>query len=1372
MSRSITGTMSAALANDHAVGPLARAEVFPSLVSFEALTRDNAVSGADTNPASDDPMRQDIIYNATAGLVTFYADGTLKYALDGDSSPVSTVESSSIKPGVYGNKLYVLVGSSIYRRSINWSQVTSKNTNPFSADATLSPSNTIVAIHGISETECVAIGDDDGGFSIAYFTGTTEIVCSSRFMFPSSIDWDGSDRTMESLGLFSTAFRLGNRIFVYISNASSGMVQGVFYDLDTQVWSDVFVALPTDLDVSLCEFRIANSFVRNNVGYMVGQLIRTDIYETDQPYTLILSTDDGRNFDISRFSFVANLGYRFLGTVGTDNNLYLGNCNRICQEPSTWVFDGDDDSTSPMTDIPMSDILSVEFNADDMTLTLKSGNEAVLENTHFSEGSRVKLYSGYKTSSGDEYIKFGTYIIDSQGLKFADGDRGYTARCVHEGQWKLQGLSMPFYAEILGLSSMYDPMTEESGDLYAAPNNNLTEEHFYIDFWNSEPYANASEGITGHDIMNTGVGTCNTTASHKVGFITKELSIVLSTSGNPKITGTTLNVKIYGWSRPNPSGLNDVVNLVLVTCDEDGKNEETVITADTKRWKTTYPTAVAGEDPITLAVSGMTVDRYIKKVGLVFEQTNGAISCPGRVEFVDNVEVPVSLSLSNTPWERTGEGTFKIPAAGQPFIMFSQKPYNAFNFFLTSLFENTVTGGISGYPVAVGLIGLAEDASNFIVARYDKVTDKAQLVLVRNGLETELANAAPGWSMGDLQGMQFSHQDGHFEIKMYNESTETYSTVLTYDWGAADGFMFTSRTVTRKCGIYGAIMAPSVKLIAYDGSSQEDTTTADGMPIDPLGDITDFPSSGDLYVEGNIYSYTGKISHPAYIPGPHQLRNTGKVNAPYGIGKPGVECYLFDWNGSTSAYNGKLIALDNGKNFISIGSQWHIYITTGGKKIWLRNRSRHYSENTQLVGASGTTATRVWPGLGGFSGVSLKSGTPRRIGRNSRAILSLDGEITCYWFMGSGGQHDTTVKDLIESTCAISGTKALFPGDFYDSQIDVNGSEVEFFNDAYGEGFDLEFDLSAPETFEIRTNVRIVPDNYDNSTEIESDTGTKLVCTDLGSGSFSISLVSTPSDTVMYTFVYSNGNAFQHYRILYYENNISVYHNYRWVASIALDELDYNQTGSVTVNGYSSSLVSFLDVYIRDLSDWREAIYIDLETDGAAAIGSIIQERPVEIVPNPDGSLSFFYDMTRPRVTMLYTPFTHEHNKSIPRDGASDAIVYGSDDVKTIVNADFANTFGFSTVLLRFPNLNVGAVEAAQRTQIKAFERKDEHTFTARIDFRIMPSDVIDYDYIISGTGRAVSGSAIVESANFSISQNGKKISANMTVKGRGEYGA
>ena len=200
-----------------------------------------------------------------------------------------------------------------------------------------------------------------------------------------------------------------------------------------------------------------NAYTHNGTIYLSGQFGRDDAYEGQEPYSLLLYSQDGKTFSIDRFTLVSDIGYRFLSKVGSDNNLYLGNCNRVCYSPVTWVFDGVNGTNALELDISGDDIKSIsDTDLTSCSISLRSGQEEYYDSTYLVEGARVILYLSLETSTGTEEVKYATYILDKKQQRVAAGQRGQNLALVGEGMWKLSGLTMPFYAELLGKSGLYN----------------------------------------------------------------------------------------------------------------------------------------------------------------------------------------------------------------------------------------------------------------------------------------------------------------------------------------------------------------------------------------------------------------------------------------------------------------------------------------------------------------------------------------------------------------------------------------------------------------------------------------------------------------------------------------------------------------------------------------------------------------------------------------------------------------------------------------------------------------------------------------------------------------------------------------------------
>jgi hypothetical protein len=743
MSRTVSAGIIDAITAGSSYDAFIYARLLPSRIFYTTITEDYPISGADDTGFPASPMPQDIGTDTSAPgspeVHTFVNDGgTLKVLTNGSSTPSSLGQSLDGKPGVADDSLYRISGGTIYRHAITWS-------GPSIGGATSvgTPSETPLHVHGVSDTRCAFLTSGSGGLRPGVIDNTTVYEHPERMMFPKFIATSGSGRTMSNLALYSGALELSGKVFIYCTSLD-GTVQGCYWDEDSQEFSDFFTAVPTQLDVSLCEFRIANAFSHGGVAYLAGQFKRTENVETDKYYSMVLKSEDGRNFSIDRFSSVSELGYRFLATVGADNYFYLSNCNRVCYSPVTYTFDGNNDNGLKLV-IPQESIKRFGVNNEQGNISLKSGDETLLFDQYMEEGNKLEVYLGYETTSGSDADLYGSYIVSQKSGGIRDGGRNLDLQIMSEGHWKLQSHTSPFYTEFLGRSSLFDDFREESGSLYVAPKTTLTKNSFYVDFWDSEKHTDTgvSPEIIGVSVVGDGGAvdvypggpyqSPTNNGPHRIGFKTKDLKDVLGLDEYPVVSATSVSCDIQGWSHPNNSSeTTDIAEVLFVVEHADGI-EENIYSNSDQRFEQTWPDIAANNgEVLTVTVSGLVAGDKIKRVGVVMECSNGTQFVISRVEVNTNVTVKYTYDDPNTPWEYSTSGSgFEIPGTGRPYIMFLQKPFNAYNFTVAASFDHTVNGPISTYPTAVGLLGHAEDGNNLVVGRYNRSNNRRHLVHLR-----------------------------------------------------------------------------------------------------------------------------------------------------------------------------------------------------------------------------------------------------------------------------------------------------------------------------------------------------------------------------------------------------------------------------------------------------------------------------------------------------------------------------------------------------------------------------------------------------------------------------------------------------------------
>jgi hypothetical protein len=180
------------------------------------------------------------------------------------------------------------------------------------------------------------------------------------------------------------------------------------------------------------------------------------------------------------------------------------------------------------------------------------------------------------------------------------------------------------------------------------------------------------------------------------------------------------------------------------------------------------------------------------------------------------------------------------------------------------------------------------------------------------------------------------------------------------------------------------------------------------------------------------------------------------------------------------------------------------------------------------------------------------------------------------------------------------------------------------------------------------------------------------------------------------------------------------------------------------------------------LCDWRDAIYIDLDTNTMNAIQSIIQQRPVEIVPKYDGSLQFYYEPNSRNSVGISNIKEYQRTKIDSKVACSDAIVYYS-DVNVLSNGQSAKEIGFVTRIYRLSELDHGAIRAAEVLQKKSRQSMKRHKTQGRISLALEQGDIGAINYVTVDTQETVSESFIVETIQLSLA-NGEYV---MVAEGR-----
>lgn len=313
-------------------------------------------------------------------------------------------------------------------------------------------------------------------------------------------------------------------------------------------------------------------------------------------------------------------------------------------------------------------------------------------------------------------------------------------------------------------------------------------------------------------------------------------------------------------------------------------------------------------------------------------------------------------------------------------------------------------------------------------------------------------------------------------------------------------------------------------------------------------------------------------------------------------------------------------------------------------------------------------------------------------------------------------------------------------------------------------GYDLYFEI--PATVPDNTSI-IITTNIGISVNSDSNSRTKVKITKSQINSVSRYLIQILDETdVAYEgFLVDASFSPRSFRIFAYATFLGIYVNNIWVHTFYFSQITYpdyyNQSIKITTSGNNLVLSNICKT---ELFDWRSAIYADLDSVAANALSSVIQTRPIDVIPTYQGKVKFIYseDAKRDQMTLNAGLITELQETHDPSSAMSDAVVYGA-TVQVLTDSIAASEYGFVTKMIRIPELDNGTRRAAQVLMKQARQKAITYTITMRSDFRIEYGDVINISYILSSTNKAKSVSIIVES----ISINYKDGSFVMSIQGR-----
>jgi hypothetical protein len=1373
--------MEDSILNSSSVSMLVKLTIDPSRTYFEKLEDDNPFDAGDYSEVTDDPVGQCMIYSSYMDdIFTFVVNkdtGAISGMKQGDSTKYSLGISAdtNTKPSVReignGNARIMYWNNGLYEATVNLSTLTASGAQEISISG-LSSSTYWDIVSGsptiLDENAFVlCYKTSKGGIGVVIKIGIDWFHWRERFMSPNCL-------SEEVWSIYTSAIIFKGKIYVYSTDIDTGEVRAVEFVPSKQTWSDIFIALPADFS----RFDITNAIVANGYVHLAGQFHRVDDHSDAKVYSLILRSSNGKNFSWDRFTLLSDLGYQFHVAINnTTRKVYASDRNSVGIADMSYYF-----SNNPNGRVVFSEekghknksIINFSTSVDSATIRLSAANEENIDHETIRKSNRVIVELCYKDH---QYVRYGTYIIDKVDKRWKDGSRVLNLNLINEGLWKTNQIAFPFYAEILSKSSQYDNCDELDKMYVVSCASNEGMEYFTVDFWDSEEWDGDGEVTTGTEYSFSAppqaeVKYTNFKSLRKGKTVNLNAHPLMTSY--PTITGDMTEVRLYGWETGNSSGRNNsTFTLYAVTAPEFDLDNKTVVqgvctSAHQNFPKENFSTASvgtqAGSYPITFSFTGLEVGQKLLYFGVTMTNATDGYSYLNleRIQVHDGVDWNYSSLTSSTPWSlETPPGEDRqylmSPDTGIQNLMFTTKPYSTFNFNISAEFG--YDGGdeqLSAGTTAWGVVGIGKDGNDYFLARHRRQSSKVELCIMRGGKITILASHPSS----EVYDIMLDHRNGQFRV--WTKTSEEWIKIITHVYDEiTHGVMSTSETGIMHTGIYAAVEPPRFIAAAFSQPYSAGICMTTHQTKQVLDD--GFPPSGNITIDGVKYSYDGKTTQQTNTSrqyGPYQLRQVSNILAGLGI-----EIALYKPELSSTAVKNLLLGQSNGHTWHIESSDWQVVHSTGGSPDYLRNRSRHYFDSTiyqRYFGGSISDRTYIGHGL---LNVELESDRPYRHRNGCLVSLYSTDKIWVKKVTVSQVDHDATVEDMLTYLCHVASIDAVFPGNWQESNFQIGTTPVQLAEDQtiFPGGANIYFGIASNVLTENK-KIFVHPTNLILS---ETDETIQVGVENYG-GKLRAFIIPSGTSPAEYIETDMPPDRAHDFRVLIHGDFVSIYASEVSLATFAIGEekMEWPED-ALEVEMSSSHNMTLNYVLVGELFDWREAIYIESELSVSSAIGSVIQERPIDIYSTENGDLSFSYNFVRDTVT--YTEANshrvlreHSEIEQNSDNAGSDALVYYA-DVAFTDNEQYAKEDGFSTRVFRLSNLETGARLAARLILEKAFEKQFMHSFQMRPDLRLEIGDIVDFTYVISGTQRTNNPVGVIENINISIEEG--RYNMNLTAR-------
>jgi hypothetical protein len=884
---------------------------------------------------------------------------------------------------------------------------------------------------------------DQGGIRCGFYEKNTPINVTSpyRIMFPNGV---ALDKHLINSAMVSSIFE-NNTCYYYITDPFSGCVYGMSYNIATRSWSDVFVAIPSDLSF----FMINNAIYTNGKYLLSGQFGRqgATFVEFDRNslvpvYNQLLSSIDGKIFSYERAVLVSTIGDNAITFLSMDNSKVIyASLNRYASDANIPAYG----YTANSLEISQNEILAFtlsESSGDaNMQVAIANGHDQYSNEPYLNKGNVVEVYFGMMNENDEwEWVLWSTYIIAEK--ERSSSNKNLTLVLNQWGIYNLATLTSPFYFEIQSKQIKYDSLYALD-NMYVAPNGGIRRNSYFVDLWNNQAYSDT--GITGlQSVDGGGAGIFTITNTTTVyGVRTSEIMDQFGGFMNPALTDN-LQLKIYGWSYTSVGTLaNPTIGCKIRVKKLTGEVVTLTGTVSGNAYfPQYYPDAESGACPIifnfTMSGNYSAGDQILYVILTLTNPSATGVSNTyfERVEFTSGSTITVPFK-TNTPWTLDEvNGGITVPAPGRYFMMFSQTPYTTLNFDIQATFQSVKDTSDTHGTLEFGLVGLADDEDNCVMAVYDRYLQLLKIIKIRDSVETILHQVSVSAMDADTVTMMFSHKNGYFSARYLKSGNEWSDVQASYTWQATDGYLIKPVALAH-VGIVGKKNPPH-----FYGNTFSNCSTYNLACIDDADNMFQyFPSSnGKIDLNTITYDYASKTAEADLdrIYGPVQPRTQKQYAASkyYAWSSWGLECRIHRWDkGGTDKktnatwWDQALISCDSGYAWAIWKTQWRYKLTA---TTYEYGRTLFYSQemNGMVIGL----ANKVFVS-NGLKTISIADDEILMHGYMDPVYLHKTDIIKCVSFFAATDDENATIKDMIAKICKISGVNPSFSGDLTYSEL-------------------------------------------------------------------------------------------------------------------------------------------------------------------------------------------------------------------------------------------------------------------------------------------------------------------------------------------------